>query len=328
MVIFNICIYNPPKWSPFRGERNIFTEQFCCFLEDNPNAMILITRDLNQPAVEWNSFSTDDAEFESFLGLMVTHSSIQLINISTHKSGSIVDVLISNLPELSLPPKHINSVCFSDQYAISAHIEFPSSTVDNSFSPPVYRIPFHSFADIGSALVSSFFSVSIRNSGEDDVSSWFQQLESIVYQFLERKRKKRVDLLWFFTSHTAHLHNKLKIASKSNCPETCRNIRKDLSMSIELDTVIFLDNFAEKKGGITACCSLVNKLGEQSTPMVYNDVQWCTMIQKSLAMKILQIIPMVSLLVCTAHLLQPILISVNVNLVLCHLTWTTSTKNL
>ena len=145
--------------------------------------------------------------------------------------------------------------------------EFPSSTVDNSFSPPVYRIPFHSFADIGSELVSSFFSVNIRMSGEDYVSSWFQQFESIVYQFLERKRKKRVELPWFYTSLTVHFHNKLKTASNSNCPETCKHIREDLSMSIEFDTVTFLDNFAKKKGGITACYSLLSKFGDQSIPL-------------------------------------------------------------
>ena len=217
VVISIICIYNPPKGSPFRVNWNIITERFCCFLKDNPNAMITITGDLNQPAVEWNSVSTNDAEFEGFLDLMVTHSLIQLIKSSSHKSGSILDVLISNLPELSSPPKHIIPVCFSDHYAISAYIEFPSSTVDNSFSPPVYRIPFQSFADFGSGLVSSFFSVSIRTSGEDYVSSWFQQFESIVYQFLERKRKKRVELPWFYT-HTVHLHNKFKTASNSNCP--------------------------------------------------------------------------------------------------------------
>ena len=234
--------------------------------------MIIISGDLNQPAVEWNSFSTNDAEFEGFLDLMVTHSLIQLINSSTHKSGSILDVLISNFLELSLPPKHNIPVCFSDHYAISVFIEIPSSTVENSFSPPVYRIHFHSFADIGSALVSSFFSVSIRTSGEDYVSSWFQQFESIVYQFLERKRKKRVDLPWLYTSHAVHIHNKLKTASNSNCPETCKNIREDFSMSIELNTVIFLDNFAKKRG-ITACYSLLSKLGDQSIPleMVYND---------------------------------------------------------
>ena len=278
VVIFIICIFNPRKGSPFRVKRNIITEQFCCFLKDNPNAMIIITGDLNQPAVEWNSFSTNDPEFESFLDLMVTHSLIQLINSSTRKSGSILDVLISNLHELSLPPKHINPVCFSDHYAISAvyhYIEFPSSTVDKFFSPPVYRIPFHSFADIGSALVSSPFSVSIRTSGEDYVSSWFQQFESIVYQLIERKRKKRVEIPWFYTSHTVHLHNKLKTASNFNSPETCKNIKENFSMSIELDTVTFLDIFAEKKDGTTACYSLLSKLGNQSIPleMVYNDTK-------------------------------------------------------
>ena len=153
VAIFFTCIYNPPKGSPFRINWNTLTERFCCFFKDNPNAIIFMTGDLNQPAVEWNSFSTNDAEFESFLDLMVTHSLIQLNNSSTHKSGSILDFLISNLPELSLPSKHNIPVCFSDHYSNSANIEFPSSTVDNSFSPPVYRMPFHSFADIGSALV-------------------------------------------------------------------------------------------------------------------------------------------------------------------------------
>ena len=43
-------------------------------------------------------------------------------------------------------------------------------------------------------------------------------------------------------------------------------------MSMELDTVTFLDNFAKKKRGITACYSLLSKLGDQSMPleMVYN----------------------------------------------------------
>ena len=155
--------------------------------------MIIITVDLNQPPVEWNSISTNDAEFEGFPDLMVTHSLIQIVNSSTHKFGSILDVLI----KLSLPSEHIIPVCFSDHYATSAYIEFPSHTDDNSFSPPVYRIHFHSFADIDSATVSIFFSVSIRTSGEEYVSSWFQQFESIVYQFLEKKRKKRVELPWF-----------------------------------------------------------------------------------------------------------------------------------
>ena len=216
VIIFIVYLYNPPKGSPFRANWNTITEQFCCFLRDNLNAMIIITGDLNQPAVEWNSYSTTDAEFEGFLDLMFTHSLIQLINSSTHKSGSILDVIISSLPELSLPPKHIIPVCFSDHYAISAYFEFPSSTVDNSFSPPVYRILFHSLADIGSAFVSSFFSFSIRTFGEEYISSWFQHFESIVYQFFERKRKKRVDLPWFYTSHTIHHHNKLKTASNSN----------------------------------------------------------------------------------------------------------------
>ena len=46
-------------------------------------------------------------------------------------------------------------------------------------------------------------------------------------------------------------------------------------MSIELDTVTFFDNFAKKKGGITACYSLLSKLGDQSIPleMVYNDTK-------------------------------------------------------
>ena len=46
-------------------------------------------------------------------------------------------------------------------------------------------------------------------------------------------------------------------------------------MSIELNTVTFLDNFAKKKGGIYACCSLLSKLGDQSIPleMVYNDTK-------------------------------------------------------
>ena len=248
LIIFIIRIYNPPKGSPFRVNWNSITERLRCFLKDNPNSMILITGDLNQPAVKWNSFSTNDSEFEGFLDLMVTHSLIQLINSSTHKSVSILDALISNLPELSLPPKHIIPVCFSDEYAISAYIELPSSTVDNSFSPPLYRIPFHSFADIGSALVSSFFSVSIRTFGEVYVSSWFQQFESIVYQFLERKRKKREEIPWFYTSHIVQLHNKLKTASSSKFPETCKNIREDLSMSIELHKLTFFDNFSKKKG--------------------------------------------------------------------------------
>ena len=46
-------------------------------------------------------------------------------------------------------------------------------------------------------------------------------------------------------------------------------------MSIELKTVTFLDNFVKKKGGITACYSLLSKLGGPLIPteMVYNDTK-------------------------------------------------------
>ena len=98
------------------------------------------------------------------------------------------------------------------------------------------------------------------------------------HQILERKRQKRFELPWYYSSHTIHLHNKVKAASKFCRLHSLQSLNEDLCISIELDTVSFVTEFAEKHKGLSACYKLIKKLQRTPIPceMTYNDDIICS----------------------------------------------------
>ena len=97
------------------------------------------------------------------------------------------------------------------------------------------------------------------------------------HQILERKRQKRFELPLYYSSHTVHLHNKVKAASKFYRFLSLQSLHEDLCISIELDTACFVTDFAENHIGLSACYKLINKLQPTPIPteMTYNEGKFC-----------------------------------------------------
>ena len=77
------------------------------------------------------------------------------------------------------------------------------------------------------------------------------------------KEPKRNYLLWFYSSHTIHYLNKLNNIVRSYCkfPSVLvEELSKGVDLSIELDTALYLDQFASINTGASSCFRLIKRL--------------------------------------------------------------------
>ena len=275
-LLIIICVYYPPRGSQYRVGWTTFRATIHQLIPTH-DFKIIITGDFNEPNVDWNSFTTTNADFEVVLGFMIQYSIYQLIISPTHSACTIPDVVITSSAEVFLPQKSHIPMAFSEHHAIHSCVDLSSISYSTTatLSAPA-RIPFSSFNRLNFALCSNFFSVSI-SFHEHYVKKYIACFGEILRQFLERKRQKRFEFPWYYSSHTVHLHNKVKTASNFFRLHSLQSLHEDLCISIELDTACFVTEFSEKHKSLFACYKLINKL--QSTPvpieMTYNDDILC-----------------------------------------------------
>ena len=93
-LLIIICVYYPPRGSQYRvGWTNIHATIHQ--LIPTHDFKIIITCDFNEPNVDWNSFSTTNADFDVFLDFMIQYSMHQLFFLYSFP-GNITDVAITN----------------------------------------------------------------------------------------------------------------------------------------------------------------------------------------------------------------------------------------
>ena len=90
------------------------------------------------------------------------------------------------------------------------------------------------------------------------------------------KRSKRNNLPWFYSSHTIHALNKRDNVVKNHWKfpsALVEELSRDVEVSIELDTAVYLDQFASNNTGAASCFRLIKRLKSEllSTEMRYEN---------------------------------------------------------
>ena len=126
-------------------------------------------------------------------------------------------------------------------------------------------------------LAQSLFSFELDQNSVDFIADWLTSFQNILKQFLVSKRQKRKMLPDYLSSHSIHLFNCLQTELKQLNGLNLENymkyntICKELEISIELDTNVFLDKFCAVNGDVNDCYKLVRKLKFSDIPKTMID---------------------------------------------------------
>ena len=63
------------------------------------NSDLLVVGDFNAPDINWNTLSTTSTLLSPLCDLFLKKSLVQLVTHETHKSGHILDLVLSNSPD-------------------------------------------------------------------------------------------------------------------------------------------------------------------------------------------------------------------------------------
>ena len=142
---------------------------------------IIITGVFKERNVDWNSFSINNADFEVFLDFMIQYSNYQLIFSPIHSSGHTLDVVITNLADITLPQKSHIPLAFSNHLTVFSCFDLlVSYSTTSTLSAPA-KIPFSRFYSVIFALCSNLSSVSI-SFDEHYVKKLFSGFDEILQQ--------------------------------------------------------------------------------------------------------------------------------------------------
>ena len=81
---------------------------------------------------------------------------------------------------------------------------------------------------------------------EDYVRHWYSEIMALIIFACRKKAKRRQQLPYFFSSHTVHLLNKPRTASRHNNNNLrLSSLQYDIGQSVELDKTCFFESFSE-----------------------------------------------------------------------------------
>ena len=158
----------------------------------------------------------------------------------------------------------MNNNCFSDHRCICVTT---NASLLKSVSPITGKVQQYSFsqANVESLRLSfaqNFFSY-VLPQNETFIRNWLFYFFSILNEFIPKKRSRRQQYPPYYSSHSIHLLNQLRTLQKrkdmNNRVES--SLREKLSISLELDTVVFLEAFtSHNKTGLNMCYKLIESL--------------------------------------------------------------------
>ena len=145
-------------------------------------------------------------------------------------------------------------------------------------SPHPTRISF--LPSTGTCLVAFFCSFPITS--ENYTNDWLENFAQLLSLYYRKKRQKRQNAPFYSSSHTMHLLNLLNTA-KRGCEKSpsAINLKKksaiarDVNISIEIDTAVFVDSFTKCNSGLNGCFKLqkILKTSNVANFMIQNDVK-------------------------------------------------------
>ena len=158
--------------------------------------------DYNFPGIDWTTLTAKCTVERQFRDIVNDCGLIQFINIPTHSRGNILDLVLSTVDTLSYA---VLDASFTDHKVIC----FPMALHSRSTFAMVYAKLSFNALNFNTELTPFYWFLSSDPSLHlDYYQSWHDYFYSALSKSLKFKRKKRLDVPFFFSSHTMHLLNK------------------------------------------------------------------------------------------------------------------------
>ena len=218
----------------------------------------LVLGDFNHPNVDWSSVSSLNSEEQNFLDFLTECLFFtQIIDQPTHKGGNILDIGFCSHPE-NWDFSVRQSSC-SDHYSVILSYEgFITHDSSNVFS-------MHSFDAekcAQSTAVLKLLANDCHSSRPGFISLCYKLLDTALDKCFSKKRRKRVNTPFFYSSATMHCLNKLNTAKRGR-KQNVATLEEELGIFIEMDKQVFLNSV--KTFTTNEAFALLKKLNGRNT---------------------------------------------------------------
>ena len=221
------------------------------FLAKHPLGCIAACGDFNLSDVCWVSYHGASNYYNDIVDSFAHFNGIQLVESPTHVSQNIIDLFICNKPQFcSLDV--LSEKFSSDHYPITmckslqhdrmmtagSDIEYFSKS---NFNPDIFNENMYS----DESLLSTYY---FMNS-VDFYNNWYSLLPSAVQASTQRKRKKRKNLPFHFSSQSLHISNQIETEKRrlgqigDEASMKLLTLQEDISQPIALDKILFVSLF-------------------------------------------------------------------------------------
>ena len=134
--------YNPPEKSPYRLTEACILKVFDVLrCHAKTLDQMIIFGDFNYPNIDWESITAPEYDGSDFCSYLFKHSLLQLVNEPTHKSGSLLDLVITNTNKSQI--REVNNKYFSDHRCICVTT---NASLLKSVSPITGKVQQYSFS--------------------------------------------------------------------------------------------------------------------------------------------------------------------------------------
>ena len=134
--------YNPPEKSPYRLTEACILKVFDVLrCHAKTLDQLIIFGDFNYPNIDWESLTAPEHDGSDFCSYLFKHSLLQLVNEPTYKSGSLLDLVITNTNKSQI--REVNDNYFSDHRCICVTT---NASLLKSVSPITGKVQQYSFS--------------------------------------------------------------------------------------------------------------------------------------------------------------------------------------
>ena len=197
------------------------------------------------PDVKWDTYHSHSSDSVRILNFLINHEFEQLVTLPTHINGNTLDLIFVNFSICHIFEVGTGITDFSDHFLINFQCYFDNKKTHlSNFNHKVHIPPeFYSYVQL--ELASLLFSVLFPIPSENYTNDWLENFAQLLSLYYRKKRQKRQNAPFYYSSHTMHLLNVLNTA-KRRCEKypSALNLRKmsasahDVIISIELDTAV------------------------------------------------------------------------------------------
>jgi hypothetical protein len=285
-----ICVYLPPQNSRYTITLCDFEDclTFChrafrSYIEQRAilKSSFYVVGDFNFPNTNWAMFKSSNSREESFLEVISDFNLIPLVYIPTHRAGNVLDNILTD--DLSCNPIFSLTLCsqhhISDHHAIHCdlHLEAsftnPATTTQYSYASGDWILLTRQLSHY---LVNPFLYIN------DTLADFYYHLSHSVDSCFKLKRKKRLSVPSYYSSHSIHILNKINTMKRkmmrldSHDDSDLRSLQHDLSISLELDKICFVNRFkACSPSDSFKYVRSINQSRDLPTSISYGDKKAC-----------------------------------------------------